>query len=410
MSNTMVTFYSYLVKFVIALRLEFSKPQWNHALTFMQGIILTDGRKTVSQIRRSTHKRRDLSCMTRFLNESPWCPNRATRRRIQFMMEKIKRKRAKKGDTRPIAFLIIDDTQSKKDRSTKRMEGLDNHFSHSDGKSVWSHCMVTSHLVSEHHSFALDYRSYFREPYCEEHGLVFKSKNDLAIELIEDYQSPTDEQVYVLVDSWYTSKKLIDACNVRGYHLIGGLRINRKIYPAGIGIKISEFALDYMQATDLHPVTVDGHHYKMYSYEGKLSDVENAKILLSWENKFDSSKTPFCILCTDSSLNLVTILRYYNVRWNIETGYRYFKDLLGFDQYQLLSYKGIERFWCMQFLTYNFLEHQRQEWQQGIPLTIGDVVRRIRKDYLGQIVVFAFEQGLSKKPLADVLKQLKLTA
>lgn len=406
----MITFYSYIVKFLIALRLELSTPQMNHALTFMQGIILTDGRKTVSQIRRSTHERRDLSCMTRFLNESPWCPNRVTRRRILFMMEKIKRQRVKKGDVRPIAFLIIDDTQSKRDRTTTRMEGLDDHFSHSDGKTVWSHCVVTSHLVSEDHSFALDYRSYFRDSYCEEHRLKFKSKNDLAIELIQDYQSPTDEHVYVLVDSWYTSKKVIDACSVKGFHLIGGLRINRKIYPAGIGIKISEFAAEYIQASDLRSVTVDGHYYKMYPYEGKLSDIENAKILLSWEDEFDSSKTPFCILCTDSSLNLVTILRYYNVRWNIETGYRFFKDLLGFDQYQLLSYKGIERFWCMQFLTYNFLEHQRQEWQQDIPLTIGDVVRRIRKDYLGQIVVYAYEQGLSKKSLAKVLKDLKLTA
>ncbi|HET7578980.1 MAG TPA: hypothetical protein VFK33_06840 [Bacillales bacterium] len=56
-----------------------------------------------------------------------------------------------------------------------------------------------------------------------------------------------------------------------------------------------------------------------------------------------TSQTPFCILCTDISLNVVIILRYYNVRWHIETGYRYFKDLLGFDQYQMLSYKGIQQ-------------------------------------------------------------------
>jgi IS4 transposase len=42
-------------------------------------------------------------------------------------------------------------------------------------------------------------------------------------------------------------------------------------------------------------------------------------------------ETTFCILCTDCSLDLVRILSYYNVRWNIETGYRYFKELLGFD-------------------------------------------------------------------------------
>ncbi len=213
----------------------------------------------------------------------------------------------------------------------------------------------------------------------------------------------------VLVDSWYTSKKLIETCYKKGFHLIGGLRANRKIYPIGAGIKISDFASTHLESSDLHSVTVDGHIYKLYTYEGNLSDTEYAKVLLSWENKFDSSKTPFCILCTDNSLNPVTILRYYNVRWNIETGYRYFKELLGFDEYQLLSQKGIESFWCIEFLTYNYLEYQRQEWQRGIPLTIGDVVRRIRKDHLGQLVVHVYEQALSKKSLWDVLKDLKLS-
>jgi IS4 transposase len=79
---------------------------------------------------------------------------------------------------------------------------------------------------------------------------------------------------------------------------------------------------------------------------------------MSWEEAYDSGKKPFFILCTDHSLDVVTILRYYAVRWHIETGYRYFKDLLGFDQYQLWSFQAIQRFWVIQFLTQNFVELQ----------------------------------------------------
>lgn len=405
----MVTFYSHIVNFLFALGLGFSKPQIHHVLTFIHGIILTDGKKTITQIRRSTHETRHLSSMTRFLNESPWCPNRATRRRIQFMMDKIKKIRSKQGDIRPIVFLIIDDTQSKKDISTRKMQGLDFHFSHSDGKSVWSHCVVSAHVVSEGYSFAFDFRSYFRDSYCKENGLEFKSKNDLAIELINQYESPSEEQVYVLVDSWYTSKKLIDTCSSKGYHLIGGLRTNRKIYPAGIGIKLSQFISEHIVADVLRPVTVGHQRYKIYSYEGNLSDTENATILISWQNKYDVKAKAFCLLCTDSSLDLVTILRYYEVRWNIETGYRYFKELLGFDHYQLLSHKGIERFWCLQFLTYNFLEFLRREWEKEGIVTIGDTVRRIRRDHLGQLILYAYQQGITQRPLAEVLKCLKLS-
>jgi hypothetical protein len=94
------------------------------------------------------------------------------------------------------------------------------------------------------------------------------------------------------------------------------------------------------------------------------------------------------------SLDLGTFQRYYHVRWNIETGYRYFKELLGFDQYQLLSFTGIQRFWAIQFLTQNFLESQRQDlMDQESEMTLGDVVRRIREEYFGQIIVYVYQQA-----------------
>ncbi len=39
-------------------------------------------------------------------------------------------------------FLIIDDTVSPKPKA-KKIEGLDYHFSHTEGKNIWSHCVVT---------------------------------------------------------------------------------------------------------------------------------------------------------------------------------------------------------------------------------------------------------------------------
>lgn len=50
------------------------------------------------------------------------------------------------------------------------------------------------------------------------------------------------------------------------------------MYPAGIGIKISKFASDYMDKHDTRSVTAGDHTYKLYTYEGKLSDIENAKV------------------------------------------------------------------------------------------------------------------------------------
>jgi len=108
------------------------------------------------------------------------------------------------------------------------------------GKSVWCHCVVTSHVVSEGSSYAWDFRPYYREEYCDEHRLSFKSKNDLALEMIEAIPVTSDEQVYVLMDSWYTSEKVINACNRKGFHVIAAVKANRLICVSGVTIFMAD--------------------------------------------------------------------------------------------------------------------------------------------------------------------------
>jgi hypothetical protein len=398
----------------LALKLEFSKPQLGHLFTLVHGIILCAGRKNITQIGKAARQQRHLSNVTNFLNHSPWCVNRMQRRRMRFVIEKIRAKRLKACSSRHLVFFIVDDTCCKKDRSTKRMEALSFQYSHEDGKSVWCHNLVTAHVVSSECSYAWDYRPYYQKDYCETHRLNFKSKNDLAEELIESFPAGDDEDVYVLMDSWYTSEKVINSCNRKGFHVIAAVRTNRLFCPSGIPISISDFAEKYIRKSDLRSVTVEGQGmYHVFPYEGPVSEIENVKLLLSWKDDYTPlSKPQVCLLCTDVSLDLDTIQRYYHVRWNIETGYRYFKELLGLDQYQLLSYFGIQRFWAIQFLTQNFLESQRQNWMKrdDSDLTLGDVVRRIREEHFGQIIIYVYQQALEKKPLFDILKQLKLPA
>lgn len=44
----MVSLYLPLVKFILALKLEFSKPQLGHLFTLVHGIILCAGRKNIT--------------------------------------------------------------------------------------------------------------------------------------------------------------------------------------------------------------------------------------------------------------------------------------------------------------------------------------------------------------------------
>lgn len=63
-------------------------------------------------------------------------------------------------------------------------------------------------------------------------------KGQLAIEMIQalDIRRP----VYVLMDSWYPSKTLVEACLKKGFHVISMLKTNRILYPKGIAIQATK--------------------------------------------------------------------------------------------------------------------------------------------------------------------------
>ncbi|NEU05022.1 hypothetical protein [Clostridium senegalense] len=72
----------------------------------------------------------------------------------------------------------------------------------------------------------------------------------------------------------------------KDYHIIGGLKTNRVIYPKGIGIQIKQFT-QYIEKNDVHLVTVNNSKYWVYPYEGNLNGIDNEVVLY-----FAGLKTP----------------------------------------------------------------------------------------------------------------------
>lgn len=73
---------------------------------------------------------------------------------------------AKTGDKRAPVFLIVDDTCCRKEKSTRKMEGLSFQHAHEAGKTVWCHCLVTTCGCCRG-SYAWDYRPYYSETVCQ---------------------------------------------------------------------------------------------------------------------------------------------------------------------------------------------------------------------------------------------------
>ena len=116
------------------------------------------------------------------------------------------------------------------------------------------------------------------------------------MELINEF-TPVTKINYLLVDSWYTSAKILLYGLINGYHTIGRIKSNRVIYPAGIKTNVGKFS-SYIKSNETSVVTASNNKYYVYRYEGKLNDIENAVVLISW-NKQDLSDKPSFIISTD---------------------------------------------------------------------------------------------------------------
>ncbi|CAM4033874.1 hypothetical protein GS8_3094 [Geobacillus stearothermophilus] len=132
----------------------------------------------------------------------------------------------------------MDDTICQKtkpsSRATHVIQGCDCHDSHKDHQMVWGHSLVWLMVHTFTQAFPFAFHLYDKK--------VETSKMDLAIEMLSLFKGKRARPMYVLMDSWYPSKELIEACLKQGFHVIAMLKTNRILDPKGIAIQTKSLA------------------------------------------------------------------------------------------------------------------------------------------------------------------------
>lgn len=392
-----------IINYIDNVNYGISKPQLNHLSNLMNGLINVPGNKSISSIAESVLSAKDRSCIYKFLSQSRWNDSLIDRNRITYLNMFLERY----TEPNSVGFLAIDDTVNPKP-DAKKIQGLNYHFSHAEGKSVWSHCVVTSNFVAGDISIPVSFKPYYRKEQCESISKHFKSKMQLAQELVSSFIRPSNcEKLYVLTDSWYTNSTIIDECLSNGYHLIGAVKSNRIIEPKGIKLQLSQFT-QYIDPAELDVVTVKDTDYRVFVYDGPISKFENAKILICYEVENKGLKSPVYLMSTDVELDPKTIIEYYLHRWSIETNYKYLKSNLGFDKYRVRSIISIERYFLIVFLTINFLEIFRISEMVLSLRNIGETIRHQNNLSVKELVLFVYSKAKEQVPVNEIYSYLKI--
>ena len=334
------TVYNYFKELNLGLFL--SDVYIDHLTSVVSAVFHSDYKgKTIDFAKVSDHHRTTIS---HFLNHGKWDSDKLQQLLRQTVIRIIYQESQRSG--KPVLCIVDDTIASHTKPSSQALHPIEAayfHQSHLKGCQDYGHQAVAVMLSCN--GITLNYAIILYDKSKSKIQIVQEIANELPVPPVKSY---------FLCDCWYSSAKIMNCFIQKGFHTIGALKTNRIIYPCGIRKKASEFAT-YLrkQDADVRLVTVRHRQFYVYRYEGKLNDIENAVVVISYpQEAFLNPKALRVFISTDTDLSTLEILETYVCRWEIELFFRESKSKLALDKYQIRTQTGIARYWLIMSLVH----------------------------------------------------------
>jgi len=294
-----------------------------------------------------------------FFSESNWENKELNDIRLNILQSQRTTRANNKG------VLAIDDTACPKPYA-KKTEGAQ--FQHCTPLKKEENCnvAVARCFVSPSKHFPIDFRSYLPMDTTEPEN--FKSKLDLAKELIDDAITRNLSFSSIVLDAWYTSTDLIEFASSKNKTLIAEVKSNRSIFFTHPQTKqwrylranqiiplIKQFYLHKLKAISMPQSNGKNKNVLSYSFKSKLKDCSTPVHIIIIFDKWslEDDKDVHLLISTNLNMSVRSVLLTYLLRWGIEESFRELKDTFCFDQYQVRHQKQIQRHWIMSFLAWS---------------------------------------------------------
>ena len=408
----------------------FSKPQYQHFVTVLLGLMLCEGTRTLSGLLRQIADSPSLAELSRFLSEAPWEEAAVVESWLRHFREEMQPKVAAelqrerqmqpKRRGRPKApvvtgYLIGDDSTIEK-RKGKKMEGLGRHHSTTQDKRVTGHSLVESLYVLLGRRCPLAPQLYRQQAICEAEGVPFASKIDLMEAVIRTFEPIAGTVTHVLLDSWYSAKRHGLAAREREFLITTGIKCNRWLAVADPTApqgwkwqRLSEYTAQ-LSASDYVELAWPKGKKMVYVHvvTTRVRSLYRCQVVIVRQSLDDPVSQARYWASSDVEASPELLLAHIAARWNIEVLFGDGKEELGLDHYQLMSAAAIVRFWTLAMLAYVFLEEERDrlktQWQR--PVTIGEARREIQRRHRRHLLDWLHEQfqsGVEPDALYELL-------
>jgi DDE superfamily endonuclease len=401
-----------VVTFVSLLSLPLAVPQLRHVERLVDMLVMAPRKKTLAQLAAQELDGVDVSNLADFFRISPWDADDLRLPLVVFILRDLARR-----VTDPLLpiYLTLDDSLTVKDKGTRKLQAVDWHFDHNRKQVVkgGNHVVLGIHWGGFH--YPLLWRLYLRQSTVrrinrrrKNHRLRYQSKLELARQMLQQImgQLPPEKRVYVLFDSWYTSAQLVKWIRQQGWHVIAGLKSNRKVSNR----KLTDWHKDLKGRRYCHVrlrlANGRTRTYWVRALTGRLAGVPGeVRVLLSQTGP--GAKAPKYFLCTDTSLSEQEILSRYQHRWSQEVDYWHVKLQLGLADFRLQSYEAIAKWYAVVYLVLIMLYWQCYEYREKHQRTtsLSEVLSRMRHDHHGAVLRAACEEVAAGASVDEVVQR-----
>jgi len=404
-----------IVTFLGLVGISLNVPQLRHLERFADLLVLAPRRKTLAQLAAQELDGVDPSNLADFFRISPWDPDDLRLPILEFIFRYLNQHPELLA--LPIYF-TLDDSLTPKDKGTHKLQGIDWHFDHNQKRTIKGGCHVVLGLHWGDFHFPLTWRFYLRESTVRRLNkdqrrrhkprLRYRSKLQLAQEMLEQVIPllPQGHRVYVLLELWYTSAKLVKWIRQQGWHAIGAVKSNRKVS----GQKLTEhhraFKGRSYERVSLELANKQRRTYWTRTLTGRIRGVPGeVRVVIS--QRGPGVRTPKYFLCTDTTLSAQAILTRYQQRWSQEVDYWYVKLQLGLADFRLQSYEAIAKWYAVVYLVLVYLYWQQYEHQanQGASTSLSEVLARIRQDHQREVLRAACEEVARGASVEEVVER-----
>jgi len=322
----------------------FSKPQWNHFTTYLNGLLLGEkGEKNIQDIAGNLLDGGHQSSLNRFITRHRWNLRQFNAIRLRECLHERKE-----------GILSLDDTLIEK--TGKAMGGVGYLYDSSQKKNVLCHDIVSTFYRGSTEQLPLYFEPYVKKEVAEATDIWFRTKIQIALDLLRRSLAQVTPAAIVF-DEWYMSQEITEFIANRGLTWVSQAKTNRCILINDTWVGLANYArMLPVKAFTWVNAKVDKRRFKWFFETIVMMNKVGVVKLVVLKQRKNSRRHTF-LLSNNTILDGMRILEYYKKRWAIEVFHRDCKQHLGLGEYQIRKLDCVVIHLHLVFLAYTLLKN-----------------------------------------------------